>query len=146
METRNKYDELMELANKLFIYTDDQQWSKIISEVFTPEVLFDMSSLGAGEPKKIKAFEICDTWKNGFAGIDSVHHQSGNFLIKLTSEGTAEIFCYAIAIHYKKSATKGNTREFVGSYDLHAVLTDIGWRLDGFKYNFKFANGNTEFN
>lgn len=144
METKNKYDELIELANKLFIYTDYQQWDKLLSQVFTKEITFDMSSLGAGDAKKMKATEVCDMWKSGFASVDNVHHQSGNFLIDFQSADNAEIFCYAIAIHFRKSATKGNTREFVGSYNLHAVLTDIGWRLDGFRYNLKFINGNTD--
>jgi hypothetical protein len=144
METKSKQDELIELTNKLFVYTDTRQWSKLLKEVFTDEVLFDMSSLGAGEPKRLKASAICDMWSEGFKGIDQVHHQSGNFIIKFKEGIEAEIFCYAIAIHYKQSATKGKTREFVGSYELHASFTDIGWRLNGFKYILKYVNGNTE--
>lgn len=144
MEVRNKYDELIELANKLFIYTDYQQWVKLLAEVFTENVLFDMSSLGGGEPKKVLATSICDMWRNGFSGIDSVHHQSGNFLVNFDGDDSAEIFCYATATHFKKDATQGQTRQFVGSYNLHAVLTDLGWRLDSFKYNLKFIDGNAE--
>jgi hypothetical protein len=144
METKNKYDELIELANKLFVFTDDQNWNRLLTDVFTEEVLFDMSSLGAGDARKLKATEICDMWKTGFAGIDAVHHQSGNFLVDFNSADNADIFCYAIAIHFKKSAAQGKTREFVGSYNLHAVLTDIGWRLDAFRYNVKFVDGNAE--
>jgi hypothetical protein len=144
MEVKSKYDELIELANKLFIYTDYQQWDKLMSEVFAEHVLFDMASLGAGEPKKISAQDICDMWKTGFAGIDAVHHQSGNFLVNFASDDSAEIYCYAIAIHFKNAATQGKTRQFVGSYNLHAVLTDIGWRLNSFKYNVKFVEGNAE--
>jgi len=144
MEVKSKYDELIELANKLFIYTDHQQWAKLLAEVFTENVLFDMSSLGRGEPEKMLATSICDMWRAGFAGIDRVHHQSGNFLVNFSGDDSAEIFCYAIALHYKNDATKGKTRQFVGSYNLHAVLTDVGWRLNAFKYNVKFIDGNTE--
>jgi hypothetical protein len=144
METRSKYDELIELANKLFIYTDYQRWDKLLSDVFTETVTFDMSSLGAGESKELTAKAICEMWKTGFAGIDSVHHQSGNFLVSFRADDSADIFCYAIAIHFKNAATQGKTREFVGSYDLHAVFTDEGWRLDSFRYNVKFVSGNAE--
>lgn len=144
MEARSKHDELIELANKLFIYTDNQNWAKLLADVFTDDVTFDMSSLGAGAARKMTAKEICDMWKAGFGGIDAVHHQSGNYLVDFTSSDSAEIFCYAIAIHFKKSATLGTTRQFVGSYNLHAVLTDVGWRLDGFKYNLKFVDGNAD--
>ena len=133
--------ELQELANKLFMYTDAQDWARLQSEVFTEEVWFDMSSAGGGEPKSLPAKEICAMWKSGFVGLDSVHHQAGHYLIEVM-EDEATIFGYAIALHYKASAQKGNTRTFVGSYDLRASLREGGWRLSQFKYNLKFIDGN----
>ncbi|HEY9049049.1 MAG TPA: nuclear transport factor 2 family protein [Ohtaekwangia sp.] len=146
MENKSKRDEVIELANKLFIYTDYQQWDKLLDEVLTENIWFDMSSLGAGEGKKFPAKEICTMWKNGFAGIDAVHHQAGNYLVNFAAEPIeANVFCYAIALHYKNAATQGKTREFVGSYDLHCVLTDKGWRIDSFTYKVKYVNGNVDF-
>ena len=144
MELKSKHDNIVELINKLFVYTDARQWNKLLSDVFKEEVFFDMTSLGNGMPKKLRASEICSMWKEGFNGIDQVHHQTGNFIVDLKSEIEAEVFCYAIAIHYKKAAKKGKTREFVGSYELHVSLTDIGWRIDSFKYNLKYINGNED--
>jgi hypothetical protein len=144
MELKSKYDELMELANKLFLYTDARQWQKLQSQVFTEHVMFDMSSMGAGAPKKLPAKEICAMWSKGFEGIDQVHHQSGNFIIDFSGDGEARIFCYATATHFRQEATQGKTRQYVGSYELHASFTDIGWRLDSFRYNLKFAEGNAE--
>jgi hypothetical protein len=102
-----------------------------------------MESLGAGPAKQMKASEVCTMWEQGFTGIDHVHHQSGNFIVDFKSDIEAHVFCYAIAIHHKEAATKG-TREFVGSYDLQAELTDLGWRLSSFKYNVKFVSGNKD--
>ena len=133
--------ELQELANKLFMYTDARDWDRLQSEVFTEEVWFDMSSAGGGEPKALPATEICAMWKSGFAGLDSVHHQAGHYLIELM-DTEAVVFAYAIALHYKASARKGNTRMFVGSYDLRAIRRESGWRLSQFKYNLKFIDGN----
>jgi hypothetical protein len=144
MELKSKREEIVELVNKLFVYTDSRQWQRLLENVFMKEVLFDMSSAGAGPAKALRAEAICDMWNNGFAGIDQVHHQSGNFIVDFKSDTEAEVFCYAIASHYKKAATQGKTREYIGSYALHASLTDLGWRLDGFKYNLKYINGNTE--
>jgi hypothetical protein len=144
MEYKSKREAVVELVNKLFVYTDLRQWDKLLKDVFKEEVLFDMESAGAGPAKKLTAREICDMWSNGFAGIDQVHHQSGNFIVDFMDETEADVLCYAIAIHYKQAATLGKTREFVGSYALHASLTDQGWRLDGFRYNLKYINGNTE--
>jgi hypothetical protein len=144
MQSLTTREEIIELANKLFIYTDHFQWPQLLEEVFTEEVYFDMSSAGGGDPAKLKATQICDNWQKGLADLDAVHHQAGNYIVIQPDANTAHVFCYAIALHYKKSATQGQTREFVGSYDLSFVLTDVGWRISGFKYNMKYINGNVE--
>ncbi len=46
-------EQIIEVANKLFVYTYNRQWQKLLDEVFTGTVLFDMSSAGAGEPVTI---------------------------------------------------------------------------------------------
>lgn len=135
--------ELTELANKLFMYTDDRQWQLLQEEVFMPEILFDMQSLSGQAAELKQAREVCAMWEIGFAGIDSVHHQAGHYLITVNNND-ADIYAYAIALHYKKEAVSGNTRSFTGSYDLKARRTDRGWRLAQFKYNFKFIDGNAE--
>jgi hypothetical protein len=146
MELKSKREAIVELVNKLFVYTDSRQWNRLLKDVFKEKVLFDMSSLGAGPAKELTASAICDMWNSGFSGIDQVHHQAGNIIVNFAgeNEGEAEVFCYAIASHYKAAATQGKTREFVGSYNLHASFTDLGWRLDGFKYNLKYTTGNSE--
>ena len=133
--------ELSELTNKLFMYTDALQWGKLITEVFAEKVLFDMSSASGEAPQTLTAKAICDMWQQGFSGLDAVHHQAGHYLITINSEG-ADIYAYAVATHYKKAAVKGNTRTFVGSYDLKAVRGITGWRLSQFKYNLKYIDGN----
>ena len=145
MQIKSKRDEVVELINKLFVYTDSQQWNKLVKEVFKERVLFDMTSLGSGPAKEMTAVAICDLWRKGFAGIDHVHHQSGNFIVDFNEAGIeADVFCYASASHYKERATQGTTRGFIGSYNFHASFTDLGWRLDSFKYNLKYITGNEE--
>ena len=135
--------DLTELANKLFMYTDARLWDQLLDEVFVEEVWFDMSSLGAGPPQRYAATEICDMWKQGFSGLDAVHHQAGHYLMEARGE-EAEIFGYAVASHYKKNAKKGHTRTFTGSYELRARKMPKGWRISKFKYNLKFIDGNAE--
>jgi hypothetical protein len=143
MEIKSKRDEIIEVVNKLFIYTDNQEWSKLLKEVFKEKVFFDMGSMSGERGKEMKASDICKSWEEGFEDLDFVHHQSGNFVVKFKDDETqAEVFCYAIAIHFKESASPEQTREFVGTYDLNLVLTDDGWRIDTFRYNFKFISGN----
>jgi len=145
MEARSKREEIIEVTNKLFVYTDHRQWDKLLSEVFTNDVYFDMESLGAGPGKSMTGVEICNAWNEGFNGIDAIHHQAGNHIVKFRKEEIeAEVFCYAIALHYKSAATLGKTREFIGSYELGLVLTDEGWRMNSFKYNVKYINGNAD--
>ena len=130
--------ELTELANKLFMYTDAQQWKRLVNEVFCHEVWFD---IGDEQAQNLHATEICEMWRQGFLGLDAVHHQAGHYLINI-EQGSADVYGYAVATHFKKTATKGNTRTYTGSYDLKATRTDKGWRLSQFKYNLKFLDGN----
>lgn len=134
--------ELTELANKLFMYCDGKQWQQLLDEVFTPTIWFDMTSAGGDKPDNIEAKAVCQMWEAGFSDIDAVHHQAGHYLIKVNND-KADVYAYAVATHYKKAATKGNTRAFVGSYDLKAERTPDGWRLSQFKYNLKYMDGNT---
>lgn len=133
--------ELAELVNKLFMYTDALQWSKLITEVFADQVLFDMSSASGEAPQTLSPTVICDMWQQGLGSLDAVHHQAGHYLITVNAN-TANIYAYAVATHYKKDAVKGKTRTFVGSYDLKAALTPGGWRLTQFRYNLKYMDGN----
>ncbi len=143
MQTFTTREQIIETVNRLFVYTDYREWQKLQTEVFTPAVHFDMSSLGAGAAKELTAGEICAMWETGFAGIDAVHHHSGNFLVTVNGEA-ATVFCYAIASHYKAAATQGQIREFVGSYDLGLQRTADGWRINSFRYNVKYTSGNME--
>ena len=137
-------EQVVETVNKLFVYTDDRQWQKLLDEVFSERVLFDMASAGGGEAVRIEAKEICDQWEKGFEGIDAVHHQAGNYLVTLHDKG-ASVHAYAIALHYKKAAAHGNTRRFVGSYDLElSEIQGRGWRINLFRYHLKFIDGNPD--
>ncbi len=50
-------DEIIEIANKLFIYTDERDWEKV-KAIFADEVLFDMTSIEGRQPAKMKPQEI----------------------------------------------------------------------------------------
>lgn len=140
MEKYNQRDQLIELANKLFIYTDEQDWELLQKEVFQEKVDMDMSSLG-GPSNEMTALEICEMWKAGLEGIDSVNHLAGNYLVTV-KEKKADVFAYATATHYKEAAQQGKTREFVGTYKLGMVHTKKGWRINRFTYTLKYMNGN----
>jgi len=133
--------ETTEIINKLFVYTDNRQWDLLKTMVFTSEVNFDMTSMGAEKASRLNAETICRLWDQGFNGLDSIHHQAGNYIIEIHINKTT-VIAYPIASHYKSVATKGTTRTFVGSYDLHLLKLKEGWRIDGFKYNLKYSEGN----
>ena len=138
----SKREAIIEVVNRLFVYTDAQDWQKLLFEVFADEVAFDMSSAGGASPGTVSARQICDMWKAGFEGIDAIHHQAGNYLVTISENVNAEVFCYALATHFRKSATRGSVREFVGSYNIGLAFTDLGWRINSFKYNLKYLQGN----
>lgn len=135
-------DEVVEVINKLFIYTDMQDWEKLQNEVFSDDVFFDMSSLG-GKKEETTSKEICAIWEKGFAGIDAVNHLAGNYLVSI-NDNLATVFAYATATHYKESATKGKTREFTGTYHINLMKHGVGWRIYRFKYDLKYITGNID--
>lgn len=136
-------EQIVEIVNKLYIYTDSENWNGLQNEVFSAEVAFDMSSLN-GPNQLFSSEEICDMWAEGFKGLDAVNHLGGNYLVLFENEESASVFAYATATHYKASATKGKTREFVGTYDLKLAREEVGWRISAFKYTLKYMSGNID--
>ena len=136
-------EQIAEVISRLFYYTDEQNWAGLQSEVFADKVEMDMTSLGAPSVATKTPQEICEEWEAGFKDLDAVHHQSGNYLIDLEGE-QANAKVHAIASHYKKDATEGNVREFIGSYDFRFSKTEGQWKMDLFKFNLKYSAGNLE--
>lgn len=135
--------QITELVNKLYVYTDEQQWDKLHNQVFTENVWLDMESLG-GPKQTMKASEITGMWSQAYAEIDAVNHLAGNYIIDIHGQN-AEVFAYATATQYKKDAQEGSTRDFVGTYNFKATKLNGQWRLNSFQYNLKFMTGNIEF-
>jgi len=134
-------EQIIEIVNRLFVYTDNQQWDRLQKEVFSEKVWLDMSSL-QGPKDSFSAKAICDMWQEGFRDLDAVNHLGGNYLVTLSGNDAASVLAYATATHYKESAEHGKTREFVGTYDLKLTRGPLGWRIDSFRYNLKYMNGN----
>jgi hypothetical protein len=135
-------NDVIAVANKLFICTDNRDWS-CVEDVFAPEVLFDMTSLAGGRPEKKTPQQIADMWEQGLKAISAIHHQAGNYQVTIKGN-EADLFCYGIAWHYLPNPANQNTRVFVGSYDYHLVKGDGGWKIDRFKFNLKFIDGNKD--
>lgn len=129
---------LTELANKLFMYTDSRDWTRLQNEVFSKKVDFDMSSSGGAPRKTLLAEEICEAWKKGLSDIDQVHHQAGHYIIEIKGDKRAGIYAYAVATHYKKGGGNGHITRFTGSYNLEAELVGRQWKICGFTFNQKF--------
>jgi hypothetical protein len=124
----------------LFVATDARDWQRVAG-CFTPTVLFDMSSAGGGPAASLAATQITSAWELGLRPIESVHHQVGNYQVELRGD-EADASCYGLAWHYRATRSGRNTRTFVGSYDVHLVRAPDRWRIDRFRFNLKFMDGN----
>ena len=145
--------EVIEAVDELFVATDRKDWAAVRA-VLAPRVRFDMSSAGGGPASELSGEEIAAGWEQGLAPIQAIHHQAGNYRVRV--DGTrAEAFCYGVAWHYRPNASGQNTRVFVGSYDFELekmdsdlAMLDVGsshrWRITAFRYNLKFIDGNRE--
>ena len=126
---------------ELFVATDMRQWPRV-SDCFAPEVEFDMSSLSGQPAQTLTGADIAQAWETGLAGVDAIHHQAGNYLITVETSTSATAFCYAIATHYRRTTSGNNVRTFVGSYDFHLTQIAGQWRIDAFRFNVKYVDGN----
>ena len=59
-------------------------------------------------------------------------------------EDTADAFCYGTASHYLPNPTGRNMRVFVGSYDFGLRREGGRWRIERFRFNLKYLDGNLE--
>ena len=140
LETLLDRVQIIETINKLFIDTDNRDWPRV-RRCFTADVLFDMSSLGGGEPQRLSPDRIVAAWEAGLKPLKAIHHQAGNYLVNVKGS-QAEAFCYGIASHYLPNRTNINTRTFVGSYDFELVKDGGSWKIAMFKFNLKYIDGN----
>jgi 3-phenylpropionate/cinnamic acid dioxygenase small subunit len=135
-------DRVIDRINDLFIATDDRDWPRVRA-CFTPEIEFDMSSASGQPAARIASADVVAGWETGLAALDAIHHQAGNYRVDVRG-GEATAFCYGIAYHYRRNESGRNTRTFVGSYDFHLVRDGEEWRIDAFRFNLKFIDGNPD--
>jgi len=133
-------EEVKEVINRLFISTDNRDW-ETVSQLFAPEVMFDVTSMVGGDPVRLTPQDIVAAWDKGLKPLKAIHHQAGNYIVH-TKQNEAEVFCYGIASHYLPNKTNQNTRIFVGSYDFHLTKNGGNWQIDKFKFNLKYIDGN----
>ncbi len=134
---------VVDTITELFLATDRRDWAAV-ERCFAETVEFDMTSLAGGEPARLTGRAIASAWKDGLAPIESVHHQAGNFRVRIDGDA-ATAYCYAVAYHHRRVASGRNLRTFVGSYDFHLARgPDGSWRIDLFRFNLKFLDGNLE--
>jgi hypothetical protein len=132
--------EVSDTVTRLFINTDERNWDGV-TDCFASKVLFDMSSLSGSKPSRVSPKKIVDQWESGLKGLTAIHHQIGNMLVSVEGR-EASAFCYATATHYYPNPTGNDTRTFVGTYDIHLGKDEAGWKIDMFRFNIKFTEGN----
>jgi hypothetical protein len=133
-------DRIAAVVNRLFTGTDARDWAAV-QACFADSVLCDMTSLAGGEPSRLSPSQITAAWETGLAPIEEVHHQTGNVATEVAAS-EANVTCYGIAYHYRPTRFGRNTRVFVGSYDFHLRLEGGSWKIDVFRFNLKFIDGN----
>jgi hypothetical protein len=132
--------EVIEVVTRLFVATDGRDW-KGVEACLADAVVLDMTSLAGGEPARLTPSQVAGGWRDGLARIDHVHHQIGNFLVRISGD-EANVNCYGVAWHHRAIPNPDNVRTFVGTYDVHLRRTADEWRIDLFRFNNRFVSGN----
>ena len=129
-------DEVYQVLNAVFIATDEKDWLKV-QNCFDSKVLFDMTSLSGGEPVTLTPDQITAAWDEGLEAPNSVHHQIGNYVIRIPEPGLSKASCYGIALHYYDDPK--HLHSFVGTYDFELVNGGGSWKISKFKFNCKYT-------
>ena len=133
-------ERVVAVITELCVATDHRDWPAV-ERCFDARVHLDMSSVGGGPAADRSPAEIVNGWREGLAAIEQVHHQLGNFRVKMI--GTrAEATCHGIAWHFRTRRDGRNTRAFVGEYDFELEKAFGGWHVTAMRFNLKFVDGN----
>jgi len=142
VEHLSERQEVVDVVTRLFLATDARDWTGV-EACFEDEVLFDMSSMGAGPAARVPARSIVEGWEAGLRSIREVHHQTGNHLVRI-DVNRATAFCYGVAFHHLPNRSGRNTRIFVGSYDFELQKREGEWRIAAFRFRLKFRDGDLD--
>ena len=135
--------EIEDQVVKMFVATDERDWTTLEACFMDPFVL-DMSSMVGGGPSTMTPRQVASAWADGFKPLTHVHHQIGNLRTTVTA-GAATVRCYGIALHHRSTvATDAKSRRFVGSYEIDLKATAGGWRISRLQFNLKFLDGNLQ--
>lgn len=133
-------EKIIEVINLIFIGTDNRDW-KMVKNCFADRVLFDMTSIAGGKPEELPAEQIIDGWDKGLKDLQYIQHHAGNYIVNINNN-IADVFCYGTAYHYLENPSGRNTRTFVGSYNFQLRRIEDKWKINMFKFNLKFIDGN----
>ena len=141
MLNAQEMEKVNEIVTRLFVATDQRDWSKVI-ELSAPEVEIDYSSMNGQPASVLSPSQITEGWKTLLPGFEHTHHQLGNFITTI-DESRAHVFCYGTATHYLPDEN-GDIWTVVGSYDINLEKDQNDqWKITKVKFNFKYQSGNT---
>ncbi|MBI2390708.1 MAG: nuclear transport factor 2 family protein [Deltaproteobacteria bacterium] len=134
--------DVVDVVIALFVATDARDWDRVEACLSDP-VILDMTSLAGGAPQPLSPAQVSAGWREGLRPIDHVHHQVGNFVVRVRGD-EADVACHGIAFHHRAIGGPDNVRTFVGTYDLHLRRTGGRFRIDAFKFDARFVTGNLQ--
>lgn len=133
--------EIGHVAELLFIYTDEKEWSKARDLFVDGEIDVDMSSLAGGGPVRMTADALLAGFAAGLHSGKASHHMTTNHIISIEDDH-AELWAQGYAWNRLADAPPGTDFwETWGRYRLTFLLTPAGWKLDGLRYYAKFSRG-----
>lgn len=135
-------DAVIAALNRLFRSTDGMDWEDV-RRCFAPSVFLDMTSVVGGAPEETTPEAIADGWKKSLGHLKAVHHQAGNYEVQVQGDEAAAS-CYGIASHFLPNENGESTRTFVGTYDVGLRKLAGTWRIDRFRFNLKYVQGNPD--
>ncbi len=129
-------------VTELFLATDLRDWRRV-EACFADEVLFDVPPVTGDQPTNWTPSQIVKMLQEAVRELQFLHHQIGNFTVQVDGDD-ADASCYCTASQYRENPTGNNTRTFICSFDFRLSKQDGSWRVNRYKLNLKYVDGNLE--
>lgn len=127
---------VQDTVNELFRAADLKDWRRA-KVVFDEKVNVDAAPLLGGDPGEMTPPEITDAWAGTLGPAEAVHHQTGNFAVRLAEYG-AYVTCYVTSTRYRPDRQESLAWDF-GTFDLHLVRKGEVWKIDAMRYKREFG-------
>lgn len=133
-------EEIVQLSHSMAWHLDHCAWDEL-TELFTPEVVLDYTSLNGGEPQVVAREEVVDRWRGNREGLTATQHIVTNQIVALAGDAASATAMFQ-ATHLLPNPHGAPLWTLGGEYRYGLARTAAGWRITALAMSIIWADGN----